>query len=50
MRLMSLLVVFVILMLAHVVFVVEAFGSQPGTQIQMNASRPFYRVVPMITQ
>jgi hypothetical protein len=47
---MSLLVVFVILMLVHVVFVVEAFGSQPGTQIQMNASRPFYRVVPMITQ
>jgi hypothetical protein len=39
-----LLALFVGILILHGFFVTEAFGSQPGTQIQMNANRPVYFV------
>jgi len=43
MRLSLLLALFVGLMVLQTVVLTEAFG-QPGTQIQMNASKPLYFV------
>lgn len=44
MRLLCLAGMFVVLMILQGLFLTEAFGSQPGTQIQMAANRPVYFV------
>ena len=44
MRISALLVLFAVIMFIQVVSLHEGFGGQPGTQIQMNASRPMYFV------
>lgn len=44
MRLLWLLALFVGILVAHGLVMTEAFGSQPGTQVQMNANRPVYFV------
>ena len=44
MHIYALLVLFAVIMFLQVVTLQEGFGGQPGTQIQMNASRPMYFV------
>jgi hypothetical protein len=44
MRLLWLSLLFVFLLVLQMFFLTEAFGSQPGTQVQMNANRPVYFV------
>jgi len=44
MRLSLLLALFAVIMVFQVISLQEGFGSQPGTQIQMNANRPVYFV------
>ena len=46
MRVIALLVLFAAVMVAQVIALQEGFGSQPGTQIQMNANRPLLFVAP----
>jgi len=47
MRVPALLLLFVLLMVLHGVFLTEAFYTQPGTLIQLNASRPLYYAAPV---
>ena len=44
MKLVGLTLLFLAVMAVQVLVLTEAFGSQPGTQIQMNANRPVFFV------
>jgi hypothetical protein len=45
-RVLALSVAFILLIILHGFFLVEAFGGQPGTLIQLAASKPLYFVAP----